>query len=130
MRVAGYNPAGVTTSHGGVAGRPADNYRQGGSLSLFSALRTLGDHGRDLPQMEQLQRVGKDNSKRGMQAIFDQGSPPPCPAPFNLAAYVLHRAQQLANKTALAVIRQDGAECWSYAALEAAVLGAASGFLS
>jgi len=80
--------------------------------------------------MEQLQRVGKDNSKRGMQAIFDQGSPPPCPAPFNLAAYVLHRAQQLANKTALAVIRQDGAECWSYAALEAAVLGAASGFLS
>jgi len=78
--------------------------------------------------MEQLQRVGKDNSKRGMQAIFDQGSPPPCPAPFNLAAYVLHRAQQLANKTALAVIR--GAECWSYAALEAAVLGAASGFLS
>lgn len=65
-----------------------------------------------------------------MQAIFDQGSPPPCPAPFNLAAYVLHRAQQLANKTALTVIRQDGAECWSYAALEAAVLGAASGFLS
>ena len=51
-----------------------------------------------------------------MQAIFDQGSPPPCPAPFNLAAYVLHRAQQLATKTALAVIREDGAECWSYAA--------------
>jgi hypothetical protein len=80
--------------------------------------------------MDQLQRAGKDGSRRGMQAIFDQGSPPPCPAPFNLAAYVLHRAQQLATKTALAVIREDGAECWSYAALEAAVLGAASGFLS
>ena len=80
--------------------------------------------------MGQLQRAGKDGSRRGMQAIFDRGPPPPCPAPFNLAAYVLHRAQQLANKTALAVIREDGAECWSYAELEAAVLGAASGFLS
>jgi acyl-coenzyme A synthetase/AMP-(fatty) acid ligase len=65
-----------------------------------------------------------------MQAIFDQGPPPPCPAPFNLAAYVLGRAQELGSKTALAVISPEGAEYWSYARLEAAVLGTASGFVS
>ncbi len=65
-----------------------------------------------------------------MHAIFDQGPPPPCPAPFNLAAYVLGRARELASKTALAVISPSGAECWSYAQLEAAVLGTASGFVA
>jgi acyl-coenzyme A synthetase/AMP-(fatty) acid ligase len=64
-----------------------------------------------------------------MQAIFDQDAPPPCPAPFNLAAYVLGRAEELGPKTALAIITPDGAEHWSYARLEAAVLGTASGFL-
>jgi len=65
-----------------------------------------------------------------MQAIFDQGPPPPCPAPFNLAAYVLGRAQELGGKTALVVMGPDGAEQWSYARLEAAVRGTASGFLA
>ena len=65
-----------------------------------------------------------------MQAIFDQGPPPPCPAPFNLAAYVLGRAKELGSKIAVAVISPQGAEHWSYAQLEAAVLGTASGFLS
>jgi len=65
-----------------------------------------------------------------MHAIFDQGPPPPCPAPFNLAAYVLGRAQELGSKTALAVISPSGAECWTYAQLEAAVLGTASGFVA
>jgi acyl-coenzyme A synthetase/AMP-(fatty) acid ligase len=66
-----------------------------------------------------------------MPAIFDQGPPPPCPAPFNLAAYVLARAQELENQTALAVvISSGGAEHWNYAQLEAAVLGTARGFLS
>lgn len=65
-----------------------------------------------------------------MRAIFDHGPPPPCPTPFNLAAYVLGRAQELGNKTALAVISPDGAEAWSYAELEAAVLGTAHGFMS
>jgi acyl-coenzyme A synthetase/AMP-(fatty) acid ligase len=69
-------------------------------------------------------------AKRSMQAIFDQGAPPPCPAPFNLARYVLGHAQRLGNKTALAVVSPDGAESWSYAQLEAAVLGTASGLLS
>jgi acyl-coenzyme A synthetase/AMP-(fatty) acid ligase len=65
-----------------------------------------------------------------MPAIFDQGPPPPCPTLFNLAAYVLARAQELESKTALAIISPDGAEHWSYAQLEAAVLGTARGFLS
>jgi acyl-coenzyme A synthetase/AMP-(fatty) acid ligase len=65
-----------------------------------------------------------------MQAIFDQGPPPPCPAPFNLAAYVLGRANELGSKIAVAVISPQGAENWSYARLEAAVLGTASGFVS
>ena len=62
-----------------------------------------------------------------MDAIFDQGPPPPCPEPFNLAAYVLSRAGDLSEKTALSVVSPDGAETWSYGALEAAVLGAATG---
>jgi acyl-coenzyme A synthetase/AMP-(fatty) acid ligase len=65
-----------------------------------------------------------------MSAIFDQGRPPPCPAPFNLAAYVLGRARELGSKTALAVISPSGVECWTYAQLEAAVLGTASGFVA
>ncbi len=65
-----------------------------------------------------------------MQAIFDQGPPPPCPAHFNLAAYVLGRAEELGGKTALVVMSPDGAEQWSYARLEAAVLGTANGFLA
>lgn len=65
-----------------------------------------------------------------MQAIFDQGPPSPCPAPFNLAATVLGRAQELGGKTALATVSPQGAETWSYAQLEAAVRGTARGFLS
>jgi acyl-coenzyme A synthetase/AMP-(fatty) acid ligase len=65
-----------------------------------------------------------------MSAIFDQGAPPPCPAPFNLAAYVLGRAEELHDKTALAVIGPSRAEQWSYARLEAAVRGTATGFLA
>ncbi len=65
-----------------------------------------------------------------MHAIFDQGPPQPCPAPFNLAAYVLGHAKRLGSKIAVAVISPLGAERWSYAQLEAAVLGTASGFLS
>jgi acyl-coenzyme A synthetase/AMP-(fatty) acid ligase len=65
-----------------------------------------------------------------MHAIFDQGPPPPCPTPFNLAAYVLGEAKRHGSKIALEVISPLGSERWSYAKLEAAVLGTASGFLS
>ena len=65
-----------------------------------------------------------------MQALFDHGPPPPCPAPFNLAAYVLSRAGAAGSKPALIVISPEGAEHWSYARLEAAVLGTAAGLLA
>jgi len=61
-----------------------------------------------------------------MHAIFDHGPPPPCPTPFSLAAYVLGEATRQASKIALEVISPLGAERWSYAQLEAAVLGTAS----
>jgi acyl-CoA synthetase (AMP-forming)/AMP-acid ligase II len=65
-----------------------------------------------------------------MNAIFDQGPLPPCPAPFNLAAYALRHAQELGGKTALAMISPGSVERWSYAEFETAVLATASGLLS
>ena len=62
-----------------------------------------------------------------MLSVADGGSPPPCPAPFNLAAYVLARAEERADRIALAVVGHSGAESWSYARLRAAVLGTAAG---
>ena len=62
-----------------------------------------------------------------MDALFDRGAPPPCPAPFNLAAHVLARAEALASKTALAVVTLSGARRWSYGQLRGAVLGTARG---
>ncbi len=53
---------------------------------------------------------------------------PPCPAPFNLAAYVLARAADLPDKTALQILRPTDTECWSYARLLRAVQGVAWGF--
>jgi acyl-coenzyme A synthetase/AMP-(fatty) acid ligase len=64
-----------------------------------------------------------------MLSVFDHGAHPPCPAPFNLAAFVLGRAGALGDKTALAVISPDAAERWSYSDLEAAVRGTAAGLL-
>ena len=54
----------------------------------------------------------------------------PCPAPFNMAAHVLAKAATLGDKIALSVIAPDGAETWTYAALEAAVRGTATGLLA
>ena len=51
----------------------------------------------------------------------------PCPAPFNLAAHVLARADDDPDKIALAVLGLARAERWSYGRLKAAVLGTATG---
>ena len=64
-----------------------------------------------------------------MHAIFDQGPPPPCPAPFNMAGYVLQAGLETPDKIALAVVTPTGAERWSYARLTAAILGTATGLL-
>ena len=53
----------------------------------------------------------------------------PCPEPFNLASHVLRRADALADKVALAVLSQSGAERWSFARLKSAVLGTGTGLL-
>ncbi len=65
-----------------------------------------------------------------MTALHDQGPPPPCPAPFNLAAHVLARAGARPGKVALAILRPSGAERWSYERLEAAVRGTGTGLLA
>ena len=64
-----------------------------------------------------------------MLSIFDQGPPAPCPTPFNLAAHVLHRADDQPDKVALSVLRPDGSENWTYGQMKAAVLGTATGLL-
>ncbi len=64
-----------------------------------------------------------------MLSHFDHGAPAPCPAPFNLAAHVVGRAGELGSKIALSVVGGVQPESWTYAALEAAVLGTASGLL-
>ncbi|MEO1601313.1 MAG: class I adenylate-forming enzyme family protein [Pseudomonadota bacterium] len=62
-------------------------------------------------------------------SLFDEGPPPPCPARFNMAGYVLGAAVRTPEKDALLVLGPDGAllERWSYQALADAVLGTAAG---
>lgn len=52
---------------------------------------------------------------------------PPCPALFNLAAYVLARADDQPGKIALRLLRPTGDECWTYGRLSRAVRGIAGG---
>ncbi|MCK0143762.1 acyl--CoA ligase [Aliiroseovarius sp. F20344] len=56
---------------------------------------------------------------------------PPAPVPFNMAHYVLRHAAKLGDKPALEILSADGAEDtqWSYAQLERAVQGVATGLL-
>ena len=61
-----------------------------------------------------------------MLSIFDDGPPPPCPAPFNLAAHVLAEAGRHPDKTALEVLGAGG-ETFSFGELERAVRGTAGG---
>lgn len=63
-----------------------------------------------------------------MLSITDPGGGlAPCPAPFNLAAYVLGRASAQPDKIALQVVGPARAERWSYGRLEGAVRGVARG---
>jgi acyl-coenzyme A synthetase/AMP-(fatty) acid ligase len=64
-----------------------------------------------------------------MHSVHHLAAPDPCPASFNLAAHVLAFAKIQPEKTALQILRLTGAERWSYARLEAAVRGAATGLL-
>ncbi|MDU8912075.1 class I adenylate-forming enzyme family protein [Aestuariicoccus sp. MJ-SS9] len=62
-------------------------------------------------------------------SLHDTGAPPPCPAPFNLAQYVLEAGLDVPDKIALAVLRPTGAKRISHASLRSAVLGTATGLL-
>jgi acyl-coenzyme A synthetase/AMP-(fatty) acid ligase len=64
-----------------------------------------------------------------MLSVIEDTPVAPCLAPFNLAAHVLARADDLPDKVALAVLGLSGAERWSYARLKAAVLGTGTGLL-
>jgi acyl-coenzyme A synthetase/AMP-(fatty) acid ligase len=61
-----------------------------------------------------------------MISEFNQGQPPPCPAPFNMAAHVLARGALTPDKIALSVL---GGPDMTYDALRAAVLGTAAGLV-
>ena len=63
-----------------------------------------------------------------MRALYDAGEPPDIPDPYNLAADVLARAEDRADRLALAVISTSGAARWRYGALAQAVRGIAAGF--
>ncbi|MEQ3709342.1 MAG: class I adenylate-forming enzyme family protein [Tateyamaria sp.] len=54
---------------------------------------------------------------------------PACPSPFNMAAYVLSRADALPDKVAVAVVSEKSVESFTYAKLLAAVRGTGTGFL-
>ena len=62
--------------------------------------------------------------------MFDKGPPAPCPAPFNMAAYVLAAAQKLPQKDALLILGKAEVEGWRYDQLERAVRGTATGLLN
>ena len=64
-----------------------------------------------------------------MLSITDPAPIAPCPAPFNLAEYVLEAGAAQPDKIALQIVRLTGAERWSYARLTAAVRGIGTGFL-
>ena len=64
-----------------------------------------------------------------MLSVIDNGAPAPCPAPFNLAEYVLAAGRATPDRIALVILRAGGAERWSYGRLSDAVLGVAGGLL-
>lgn len=64
-----------------------------------------------------------------MLSITDPQPVAPCPAPFNLAAYVLAEGARAPDRIALQVLGLTGAERWSYATLIRAVRGIGTGFV-
>ncbi len=65
-----------------------------------------------------------------MLSLVEDGAPPPCPAPFNLAEDVLAAGLAAPDRIALQILRPAGAERWSHARLRAAVLGTGAGLLA
>jgi acyl-coenzyme A synthetase/AMP-(fatty) acid ligase len=64
-----------------------------------------------------------------MHALIESAPLAPCPAPFNMAAYVLAAGATTPDKIALQILGVTRAERWSYGALTRAVRGIGTGFL-
>ncbi len=64
-----------------------------------------------------------------MLSVFAQGEHPRCPAPFNMAAHVLHAGTARRDQAALSILHGDHTEDWSYGALTDAIRGTATGLL-
>lgn len=64
-----------------------------------------------------------------MMSIFDQGPATPCPASFNMAAYVLAAGAHVPNKPALEILQGDQTEIWTFAQIQQAIGGIATGLL-
>ncbi|MBT9245144.1 acyl--CoA ligase [Gemmobacter fulvus] len=65
-----------------------------------------------------------------MLSVSDPGVSVPCPAPFNLAQYVLAEGATRPDRQAMQIVRPDGCDSWNYARLIAAVRGAGRGLLA
>ena len=64
-----------------------------------------------------------------MLSVTDPKPFPPCPNPFNMAAYVLGRADVMPDKVAVAVVSDTHVERMSYGQLVSAVRGTGAGLL-
>lgn len=62
-------------------------------------------------------------------SLCDRGPFTPCPAPFNMARHVLSAGHAAPDKIALSILGLARAERWSFAKLETAVRGTATGLL-
>ncbi len=72
----------------------------------------------------------KQQLAKTMLSIFDNGPHAPCPSPFNMAAHVLRHSAKTPDKIALQVLNEGRSDNWTYANIEAAVRGIATGLIS
>lgn len=63
-----------------------------------------------------------------MLSVFDKGRADPCPAPFNMARYVLDAGRSCPDKVALSVLSQTTQTLYTYDQITQAILGIARGF--
>lgn len=64
-----------------------------------------------------------------MNSLFDQSTPSPCPAPFNMSAHVLRLADRQPGKIALSALSLSASEDWTYGSLKSAILATGTGLL-
>jgi acyl-coenzyme A synthetase/AMP-(fatty) acid ligase len=65
-----------------------------------------------------------------MLSLFDEGPPPRCPEPFNMAAHVLTCAATCPDKIGLQIVGAAQVESWRFGDILSAVLGTGTGLLA